>query len=346
VGLGPELTAQPRALWAIARVQTVELKVVEPKATKEMQSEPPNGGGSSWRDLLFPGERITTMNGSQASNSLYLGRLLKEYKKSSANIVKVIVVSLISAAVASFFFLGAFSAEMSNNVAGKIVLSIVGLLFLLPALLGIYMLIRGRGASLSLYENGLIYRRGAKESTTTWDEIESYIQETACRVTKKDGEVIEFGLNIKDADEVALRIQEETSKRMLPQMKAAILKGASVQFKGLKPADRIPLGKALDNFMRAFSGFSVDAEGITEIDEGNRIAWKDVTEFGVAEEQIGTQNRARNKIDVLFIQDGKTTLRTRLGLLENAHIMLAICDEMVSLKNAEGAGSSQEESEE
>jgi len=271
---------------------------------------------------------------------VYLGRLIKEHKKSAANVVKVVIVSLISITVASFFFLGAFSRSMSDNLAGKIVLSIVGLMFLLPALFGMYMLIRGRGACLSLYENGLIYRQGGKESTTTWDEVESYIQETACRVTKKDGAVIEFGLNIKDADEVALRIQEETSKRMLPQMKAAILKGATVQFKGLKPAERIPLGKALDKFILAFSGFTVDAEGISEIDGGNRIAWKDVTEFGVGEEQIGTQNRARNKIDVLFIQDGKTTIRTRLGLLENAHILLAICDEMVSLKTAEEAGSS------
>lgn len=149
--------------------------------------------------------------------------------------------------------------------------------------------------------------------------------------------MIEFGLNIKDADEVALRIQEETLKRMLPQMKAAILKGASVQFKGLKPAEKIPLGKAFDKFIRAFSGFSIDAEGIVEINGGTRIAWKDVTEFGIAEEQIGTRNRARNKIDVLFIKDENTTLRTRLGLLENAHVLLAICDEMVSLRNAAGA---------
>lgn len=124
-------------------------------------------------------------------------------------------------------------------------------------------------------------------------------------------------------------------------MKAAILKGASVQFNGLKPGEKIPLGKVVDNFIRAFSGFTVDAVGITEIDGGNRIAWKDVTEFGVAEERIGTQNRARNKIDVIFIQDGNTVLRTRLGLLENAHILLAICDEMVSLNNAAVVGASQ-----
>ena len=48
------------------------------------------------------------------------------------------------------------------------------------------------------------------------------MQETACRITKKDDEVIEFGFNIKGADEVAQRIQDETLKRMLPQVKATI----------------------------------------------------------------------------------------------------------------------------
>ena len=261
------------------------------------------------------------MNQSAYGNTLRLGRLVKEYRKSSAYVIKVGVVSLISATVASFFFVGA--AQMTNDLAGGIVLSIVGLLFLLPALFGIYMLIRSRGSSLSLYENGLLYRGGGKVSTTTWDEIDSYIQETACRVTRKDGEVIEFGLNLEGVDEVAVKIQEETSNRMIPQMRAALLNGQSIQFKGVK----LPV---LSNFARAFSGFNVDSQGIAAIDGGDRIAWKNVTEFGVTEEQIGTRNRANNRIDLFFIQDGNKTLRTRLGLLENAHVLLAICDEMVS----------------
>lgn len=262
-------------------------------------------------------------NESAYRNTLRLGRLVKEYRTSSAYVKRMVVVSLISTAVASFFFVGA--AQMSNDLAGVIVLSIVGLFFLLPALLGTYMLISRRGASLSLYENGLLYRRGGKVSTTTWDEIDSYIQETACRITRRDGEVIEFGLNLEGVDQVALKVQEETSKRMIPQMKAAILDGQSIQFKGVKLS-------VLGNFARAFSGFTVDAQGITAIEGRDRIAWEDVTEFGVTEEQIGTQNRARNRVDVFFVQDGNKTLRTRLGLLENAHVLLAICDEMVGSK--------------
>lgn len=279
------------------------------------------------------------MNNGGPTNTLRLGRLVKDYKKSTASVAKVIIVSLISAVIALLFFTGSVSNARSKDLAGTIALAIIGLLFLLPPVFGIYMLIRGRGASLSLYQNGLIYRRGGKEFITAWDEIGSYIQETACHITRKDGEVIEFGLNIKEANEVAYKIQEETLKIMLPQVKAAILNGSSVQFKGLKPADKAPLGQALDNFMRAFSGFTVDARGITEIDGGGRIDWSAVTDFGMRTEQMGAASRQRNMIDVFFVQDDSKVFLTRYGLLENAHVLVALCGEMVPAKQAKAAAS-------
>lgn len=260
------------------------------------------------------------MNG----NSPQLGRLLKEYKKSSAQAAMIIVLSLISAAVAAGFFSVWFSDE---SLALKIGLSIPGLLFLLPGLAGIYVLFRGRGACLRLYENGLLFRRGGKESTTTWDEIDSYMQETACRLVKKDGEVIEFGQGLKAADEVARTIHAETLKLMLPRFKAAIGQGSRVEFKGWKPADKIPLGKGLSNYMQAHSGFTVDSNGITENDGGKHICWKDVTNFGVGEETLGL--RTKLPIRVLYIADANQCFRTRYGLLSNAHVLLALCDEMV-----------------
>ncbi len=190
---------------------------------------------------------------------------------------------------------------------------------------GIYQLFRLGGVSLSLYENGLIYRRRGRDFTTTWDEIDSYIQESACRITKKDGQVIEFGSSIEGVDEIAQEIQEQTLQRMLPQMKAAILDGSSVQFKGLKPFENRLPGKPLNNFTFAFSGFSVDAQGITEMDSGNHIAWKNVKDYGIGQEKMG-----RMTVDAFFIQDDKARFRTRLGLLSNAHILLALCAQMTT----------------
>src|SRR5260370_22183041 len=122
---------------------------------------------------------------------------------------------------------------------------------------------------------------------------------------------------------------------MLPKVKAAILQGSRVQFKGLRPGEKIHLGKTLDQFTAASSGFTVDADGITANDGGNHIAWKDVTDFGIGEEVIARGMMGKHTVNMFFIQDGNIGLRTRLGLLENAHVLVAICGEMVSLKSVE-----------
>jgi hypothetical protein len=191
---------------------------------------------------------------------------------------------------------------------------------------GIYQLFRLRGVSMSLYENGLVYRRGSRTFTTSWDQIDSYIEGSACRITKKDGQVIEFGLSIEGVDEVAQEIQTQTLQRMLPQVKAAILNGGSAQFEGLKPFQKKLPGQALSNFAFAFAGFSVDQQGITALEGGQRIAWADVTDYGIRQEKMG-----RVMVDVFFIQDAATILLTRLALLSNAHILLALCAEMTGL---------------
>ena len=87
-----------------------------------------------------------------------------------------------------------------------------------------------------------------------------------------------------------------------------------------------------------FSGFTVDANGIATIDGGNRIAWKDVTDFGIAEEIMG-MGAGRTPIDVFYIADENQSFRTRLGLLENARVLLALCEEMAGRKQTSASGS-------
>lgn len=271
------------------------------------------------------------MKTNQSTSTLRLGSLLKEYQAFAGSVVKIGCLALASAGIASLFFLGVVSEAQSREWGGVVALSIIGSLFLLPVVVAIYALFRGRGACLRLYENGLFFRRGGKESTTTWDEIDSYMQETACRIVKQDGEVIEFGQGLKDADEIAQKIQDESLKLMLPRVKAAIRNGSSVEFKGWQPANKIPLGKGLSNYMEAHSGFTVDANGITENDGGSRIAWKDVTDFGITEETRGP--RMKLPIRLLHIADATQIFRTRYGLLGNAHVLLALCAEMAKAPN-------------
>jgi hypothetical protein len=230
---------------------------------------------------------------------------------------------LICVPLALCFLLSAIFDRTSVDLIQRIIIFMIRLFIASPVFVGIYQLFNLRSISLSLHKNGLIFRRHGKETTTTWDEIDSYIEESACRITRKDDEVIEFGLGIEGAEEVAEEIRKQTLKRMLPQMKAAILSGSSVQFKGIKPFKNELLGKGLNNFSYAFSGFAVDADGITAIDGGEHIPWKDITDYGIVGEQMG-----KILVDVFFVQSANASFRTRLGLLSNAHILLALCAEM------------------
>lgn len=275
------------------------------------------------------------MTEKQATNTLALGNLIKEYKGSRSSRARIVVVSLVCVLISSIFFLSAAVSVGRKEWGGVVGFSIIGSVFFLPVLVAIYVMFHGRGASLRLYEHGLSFSRGGKESSTAWDEIESYMQETACRITKKDGEVIEFGQGLTEADEIAQKIQEETLKLMLPQVKLAIRNGSSVEFKGWKPADKIPLGKGLSNYMEAHSGFTADANGITEIDGGARILWQDITDFGISEETRGP--RIQLPVNVLYITDANQTFRTRYGLLRNAHVLLALCAEMTNKPSNDAA---------
>jgi Family of unknown function (DUF6585) len=269
------------------------------------------------------------MNTAIAADQPELGKLVKVYKLSKARVKQLIYISLFSAGMASCFFLPV-AFERNSDLTTKIGVSLVGLFCSLPMFAGIYQLFRLQGVSLSLYKNGFIFQRRRKIAMTTWDEIDSYIQESACRITKKNGEVIEFGFSIDGFEEVADEILEQTLKRMLPQVTAAIQNGSSVQFKGLKPFKNKLPGRPLNNIAYAFSGFSVDRYGITDLEDGNFIAWNDVKDYGIDQEKMG-----KAFVDVFYILDDKYRFHTRLGLLSNAHILLALCGEMTGLGQKE-----------
>ncbi len=102
---------------------------------------------------------------NNAIRSIPLGRLVKEYKSSRAQMIKIMILALISGGVALIFFAAAV-LDSSNGLAGKIGFSVIGTLFSLPVIAALYMLVSRRGSSVSLYENGLVYRRVGKEFKT------------------------------------------------------------------------------------------------------------------------------------------------------------------------------------
>ncbi len=255
-----------------------------------------------------------------------LGKLVNVYKLSWARVRQILGVIVLSALMASACLVPALF-EANETLGVRIGVVIVGLFVASPFFVGIFQLVRLGGVSLSLYQNGLIYRRRGRQFVARWYEIESYAQESTCRIATKSGLVIEFGPSVEGADEAAQVIRAETLRRLLPQARVAIDRGESVRFQGLKPFGSRWRGRALNAYAFASSGFSVDAQGITEIDTGNCIAWPEVQAFGVSQERMG-----RTSVDVVLVEGSHDRFRTRLGLLSNAHVLLALCADLTGLQ--------------
>ena len=258
---------------------------------------------------------------SASANPLGLGKAITEFQGSAQSVVKVLVVSLICLLIAALIFSGAFAKNAGLDQ--RIVLSILGLIFLLPPGFGIYMLITRRGSSVTLHENGLVYRMGGKEFVTTWEDIASLTESTASRVEKKDGQTFNLGQNVSGYDEIALKLREETLNRMLPKAKESIARGSALVFRGLKAEGKVPLGKGLPDVLLGGGAFIVDAQGIQLEKDGTRIAWSEVRDFGIRQ---GEARRAR--FAFFFIEGQELSFEMNYGALPNAHLLTALCAEL------------------
>ncbi|MFO1464309.1 MAG: DUF6585 family protein [bacterium] len=258
-----------------------------------------------------------------------LGRPLKEYRRSGKAFLKIALLSLFSGVIAAFIFHGAFTAR-GIDLAGKIVLSIVGSLFLLPAFAGIYMLVTRRASSFGAYENGFIYRYGKKEFAVRWEDIASIAESSACRIELNNGDGFDIGNNVEGFSEIAEDIRNETLRRMLPRMQQRIADGGSVTFQGMKLGGTTPLSKAVNNTLLKDDGFIVDAKGIGTVPGGSRISWEDVVEYGV---RPGEGRLAR--FSYFYIRDPQKEFQMNYATLQNAHVLLEICAERAPQANEE-----------
>lgn len=257
-----------------------------------------------------------------------LGQALKEYKRSPRAFLKLSLLSLIPACISGLIFYGAFFGR-GVDLGGKIVLVILGSFILLPAIAGVYMLYTRRGSSVSFFEKGFIYRYGKKEFATNWDDIASIAEGVAIRIELIKGETFDMGTNVEGFDEVAQLINEETLQRLLPKAKAAIDRGGTVAFKGIKVGEKNPLAGALNKTFLKAEGFIVDTKGISMAEDDRRIAWSDVVDFGIHQ---GEGRQAR--FIYFIIRNANLEFQMNYATLQNGHVLLEICRERAPQANS------------
>jgi hypothetical protein len=255
-----------------------------------------------------------------------LGRLVQTYHLSKARAAQLSLISAFSLGMSLVCLLPVLF-ETNETLVTRIALTILGLFVLTPFIFGVYQLIRLASVSLSLYESGLVFRRLGRASLTSWDEVVSFIYSTAIRLEKPGGEVIEFGSSVQRLDEIASTISKQTLQCMLPKARATIAAGGSVQFSGLSLLKGGPAGKAMSQFAHAASGYKLDSRGITQLETGACIPWQAVLQYGIAMGRMG-----RAPIEQFVVRSNQEAFETRLSLLKNSHLLLALCEEMTGIQ--------------
>lgn len=249
---------------------------------------------------------------------LALGGVEHTFRRTPERIRQLLFATGLGGIVAAFFLYGAFSGRI--DLAGRIVLAIIGVAFLTPFFAGVYVLVTRRALSLTLHRRGFVVRRRGKSLAVLWDDIASVTESQKWRIEKKNGEVFKIPDHIEDFQDAAERIREETLARLLPPAAAKVERDAGLAFPIL------PGGKFGRSAPYVGTGeLKLTRDGILVTARNLEIFWDDVEEYG--------QSLAKNREEPVFyfyLRDGSEEFRVDLAYLPNGHLLFALCEKLTS----------------
>jgi len=237
-----------------------------------------------------------------------LGKCLAEYKTSAAGFAKVVAIMFGSLGVATMLFALAINGG-PHDVGGRVVCAFLGSLFLVPALLCVYGLTRGRNNALRFHERGITIHKAGHDTAILWDDVASYTDGSFLTIETNDEVAIDFGLDGLGArDEILATVREEVVvRRAVPRLRKAIREGT--------PAE--------------FNGATLDARGITLTDSSRKLPWEDVIECG----SITTFPRAgkyTTQTTTVFFKSATERLELVDNEASDRDALVALCNEMIS----------------
>ena len=154
-------------------------------------------------------------------SSTQLGALISEHKISARGILKLVALMLFGLAVGGGLLeVGIFGGN--DNIPGRLIISIPGLLFLLIPALGAYGLLRGRRNAIRIHENGLAIHKSGTDTRLLWDDIATYDAGSFLVLATKDEQSFEFGMDgLRAGNEVVAKVHEEVVVKRAPRTLAS-----------------------------------------------------------------------------------------------------------------------------
>lgn len=163
----------------------------------------------------------------------------------------------------------------------------VGSLLLLMGVFALWEQRRDRSVRVQVHDQGLVYARNGKTDVVRWDEVDAAVMSvTSIRgsgrteldavygytIRRQDGSELKFRFNknsIRNIDDLSQRIQQEVTRRKLPQALATLQAGGEVQFGRLR----------------------VDGRGITNGKE--HVPWNEIEELKVRGGKITIRKKGK-----------------------------------------------------
>jgi len=140
-----------------------------------------------------------------------LGKLISHHEVTARGIFKLVLLMLFGLAVGGGLLgLGIFGGD--DNIPGRVIMSLLGLLFLLLPALGVYGLLRGRSNAVRIHENGIAVHKNGTDRVLLWDQIASYDAGSFLIIVSKDGRSVDFGMDgLRAPNEIVAKLHQEVT---------------------------------------------------------------------------------------------------------------------------------------
>jgi hypothetical protein len=255
-----------------------------------------------------------------------LGHRLSHHRASRAGLAKALAI-MFSTALAGAILIGVAVAGGPGDFGGRVILSLLGLLFFLPLGLGTPGLRRNRDNSLGIYERGLVVHEAGVDRSIAWDEVASFTDGSLgiLRIETQGGEeVVQTLDSISERQVIFARLRDEVVlRRLVPRLKAALLGGQSVDLGAEGDTG------SSDPEVTQVPGFTLSATGITASDALGPISWSEISACEPAPVSRGAGKLVSTTPGVL-IRTRHGAFRTAVESTSEGETLVALCSEMRS----------------
>jgi hypothetical protein len=257
-----------------------------------------------------------------------IGKCVAVYGLSGSGYVKLGAIMVVCSAIGGgMIWVGVAGGD--SNTGGRIVLTILGLLFLLPVALGAHGLTRGRKNGVRIHDNGVVVYRSGEAFEVPFHAIDAYSDGAYLAITTpQNDEPITVGLeDLANVDDLFRRLREEVVvKRRVPRVLKELAAGKVAEFRS-EGEGSIP------ETANDVGGYALDADGVTLAAPQRRIAWHEIVDYGSTSRLLPGPGKPERTATSVFLKTQTETFEAAIAPLSERELLLALCKEMKAARS-------------